>query len=126
MNEMKLSEYKENKMQDPEFAEEYNKMKEMTGGYIDRELALSLPFANGHYDHENANEHFIFGCETYKEWLETLPVVDAVEVVRCKDCIHNPHNTADDVCPFVDEDGYVKHFPKDGDFCSMGERRDDG
>ena len=56
--------------------------------YIDRELALSLPFANGHYDHENANEHFIFGCETYKEWLETLPVVDAVEVVRCKDCRH--------------------------------------
>ena len=83
---MKLSEYKENKMQDPEFAKEYNKMKEMTGGYIDRELALSHPFANGHYDHENANEHFIFGCETYKEWLETLPVVDAVEVVRCKDC----------------------------------------
>lgn len=43
--------------------------------YIDRELALSFPFANGKYDHEHANSHYIFGCETYKEWLETLPYV---------------------------------------------------
>ena len=43
--------------------------------YIDRELALSFPFANGRYDHEHAELHYIFGCETYKEWLETLPSV---------------------------------------------------
>ena len=54
--------------------------------YIDRDIALSHPFANGQYDKENANEHFIFGYEGYKEWLEQLPTVDAVEVVRCKDC----------------------------------------
>ena len=48
--------------------------------YIDRTAALSFPFANGEYDHEHANEHFIYGCETYKEWLEQLPVADMVEV----------------------------------------------
>lgn len=39
---------------------------------IDRNKALSFPFANGKYDHEHADEHFIAGCEAYKEWLETL------------------------------------------------------
>lgn len=46
--------------------------------YIDRKMALSFPFANGQYDHENANEHFVFGCEAYKEWLQQLPVVEDV------------------------------------------------
>lgn len=45
--------------------------------YIDRDIALSHPFANGRYDKENANEHFIFGYEGYKEWLEQLPTIDA-------------------------------------------------
>ena len=50
--------------------------------YINRDTALSFPFANGQYDHKNANEHFIFGCETYREWLEQLPVED-VRPVQC-------------------------------------------
>ena len=48
--------------------------------YIDRELALSHPFANGEYDHKNANEDFIIGFESYKEWLEQLPTADVEEV----------------------------------------------
>ena len=44
--------------------------------YIDREQALSFPFANGEYDHNNADEHFISGCKSYKEWLESLPVIE--------------------------------------------------
>jgi len=51
--------------------------KKMT--WINREQALSHPFANGQYDHEHANEHFIFGFEDYKEWLEQLPTADVVE-----------------------------------------------
>lgn len=50
--------------------------------YIDRKTALSFPFANGKYDHEHANKHFIFGCESYKEWLETLPPADVQPVRR--------------------------------------------
>ena len=50
--------------------------------FLDRDMALSHPFANGHYDHENANEHFILGYESYKEWLENLPEADVVS----RDC----------------------------------------
>ena len=50
--------------------------------YIKRDKALSFPFANGKYDHKNANEHFIFGCESYKEWLEDLPIADVRENVH--------------------------------------------
>ena len=50
--------------------------------YIDRELALSHPFANGKYDHKNANEDFIIGFESYKEWLEQLPAADVRENVH--------------------------------------------
>ena len=53
--------------------------------YIERETALSYPFANGQYDHKNANEHFIHGCESYKEYLEQLSTKD---IVRCKDCAY--------------------------------------
>ena len=45
---------------------------------IDREQALSHPFANGQYDKEHADEHFIMGFEDYKEWLEDLPTVEAI------------------------------------------------
>ena len=45
---------------------------------INREQALSHPFANGQYDKEHADEHFIMGFEDYKAWLEDLPTVEAI------------------------------------------------
>ena len=42
--------------------------------YIKREDAIAHPFANGKYDKEHADPAFIRGCETYREWLEQLPV----------------------------------------------------
>ena len=42
--------------------------------YILKKLALSHPFANGEYDYDNANPQFINGINSYKEWLEHLPV----------------------------------------------------
>lgn len=53
--------------------------------YIDREQALSFPFANERYDHDNANEHFINGCETYKEWLEQLPTIEVDEPIKVEE-----------------------------------------
>lgn len=50
--------------------------------YIKKEDALAHPFANGHYDKANANRDFIRGHESYKEWLEDLPVADVRENVR--------------------------------------------
>lgn len=55
---------------------------------IRRRDATAHPFANGQYDHDNANKDFIRGCESYKEWLEDLPAVEqpmsAVEYERAK------------------------------------------
>ena len=50
--------------------------------FITIEEALSHPFANGKYDHEHANMDFILGHESYKEWLETLPVFTEQDIVK--------------------------------------------
>lgn len=50
--------------------------------YIDHEKALAFPFANGNYDSKNANADFIRGCESYREYLESIPAADVRPVVR--------------------------------------------
>lgn len=54
--------------------------------------------------------------------LDEAPAVDAVEVVRCKDCKHCSQNTPDGLhwCE-ENEIGALM----DDDFCSYGERRAD-
>lgn len=49
---------------------------------ISREEVLSHPFANGKYDRKNADINFILGHESYKEWLETLPVFTEQDIVK--------------------------------------------
>lgn len=59
--------------------------------------------------------------------ISEMPTIDAVEVVRCRDCIHwdsetgwcNNHSASDD----HDMDWNIYN---DDDFCSYGERRNDG
>ena len=50
--------------------------------------------------------------------VNAIPTVDAVEVVRCKDC---KHLFEDNGCPLR----YFKTHRED-DFCSYGERKTDG
>lgn len=73
---------------------------------INREQALSHPFANDKYDHINAKKDFIRGFESYKEWLENLPTID---LVRCKDCKHSKECI----------------YPAKWNWCPDGERRID-
>ena len=80
------------------------------GVYIDRKQALSHPFANGKYDHEHANEDFILGFESYREWLEQLPTID---LVRCNEC------------KFQDECILGSYGVSELGFCYIGERRKD-
>lgn len=47
---------------------------------------------------------------------------DVVEVVRCKECMHN--GSFDTDCPFGWRDERF-NLPDDMDFCSYGERKDD-
>ena len=59
------------------------------------------------------------------------PTVDAVEVIRCRDCKHRPTGTnrddlefPDDKCPCKCEDYWYSWKPSDDWFCKNGERKD--
>lgn len=67
---------------------------------------------------EDINNHIIDGYG-YKhdwcvEWVKGLPSIDAVQVVRCKDCKYYKENTL--VCG--------KYGLEDDDYCSWAERRE--
>lgn len=59
-------------------------------------------------------------CVTQDD-IEDTPTIDAVEVVRCKDCKHYEEN---DGCGWLDYDYVTMMKPED--FCSYGERKTDG
>lgn len=46
--------------------------------YISREEAMAFPLGYDHYDKEHGNEHFIYGVETYREWIESIPAAEVV------------------------------------------------
>ena len=58
------------------------------------------------------------------QYLNTLPTVDAMEVVRCRDCKHR-YNGKDCTHPILlaYSFGAIRNV-KDDDFCSYGERKD--
>lgn len=65
-------------------------------------------------NHRNEHEHFL-------KMIYDAPAVDAVEVVRCKDCVHWCAN----YCA-RDIKGRTNMFYMNADdFCSYGERRKD-
>ena len=57
-----------------------------------------------------------------EEWLNNVPTIDAVPVVRCKDCIRQ-YDT--DECPmcFLIEGKYYEYTNENG-FCDRGERKE--
>lgn len=61
--------------------------------------------------------------------LRALPAVDAVLVVRCKDCKHRGYligkekKYPDDVCKAQCYDSYYSWIPGDDWYCADGERR---
>ena len=62
------------------------------------------------------------GIERAESEIECAPTVEAVPVVRCRECIrwrHSKTNTAAKVC---DWDRYEK---TENDFCSWAKRKDD-
>ena len=60
--------------------------------------------------------------QNIEEWLNNAPTIDAVTVVRCKDCIRR-YDT--DECPmcFLIEGKYYEYTNENG-FCDRGERKE--
>ena len=84
---------------------------------IDADLLMKFPIRLDNYDKEHGNEHFVLGIESVLEYAEQLPTVDAVPVVRCKDC------------KFIHDKGFCTRVAgltriKPDDFCSYGERKE--
>lgn len=80
-------------------------------------------------------QNYLFDGLRRQMW--SLPSADAVEVVRCKDCIHwFPHTQCGfdedndeyhDYCGLlIPDDDYYAYTRKPDDYCSYGERREDG
>ena len=76
---------------------------------------------------EDADYQYLWGFswETVESAIQAAPAVDAVEVVRCKDCKHYGLGA----CLKIYSDGaasvYAWQYRKPDDFCSYGERRAD-
>lgn len=83
---------------------------------IDADKLQQFPIRSNRCDKEHANTHFINGIDSVMEYAELLPTVDAVPVVRCKEC---KWAGGDFVCY---RGVMVQHKPED--FCSYGERKE--
>ena len=67
----------------------------------------------------------MYGLDVVR-YLNTLPTVDAVEMVRCKDCKNYKYRwETDDGKGHVICDHSTEHLLDDS-FCSYGERKNDG
>jgi hypothetical protein len=60
--------------------------------------------------------------------IDNAPTVDAVRVVRCKECKHRPKYDGpnrlvfpDGICPCQCDDEYYNWMPSDNWFCADGE-----
>ena len=54
---------------------------------------------------------------TLQSIIKKMPTVDAVEVVRCKNCKHYHHSTC--------TNDFALNLVRENDYCSYGERRSD-
>lgn len=90
-------------------------------------------FIDAFYEMRSDLDH-LCTVSDYIKFLKSMS--DAVEIVRCNDCIHRPIDTGgqgdgfdmefpDNVCPCQVEDPYYSWVPKDDWFCPSGERKDD-
>ena len=72
---------------------------------------------------ELKDKNVVIAQQNIADWIDEQPTVDAVEVVRCKDCGHKHINHFAKECRIVYcvLHGMSKH---PDDFCSYGERRD--
>lgn len=75
--------------------------------------SLGVPTPNNHGNSMRGGIRIALRC------MEQTPTIDAVEVVRCKDCKQNLGIHGD----FI-ECGYWLDIVKPNGFCSYGERRD--
>jgi len=86
------------------------------------------------YDEHYSNSSYKFIHDFFRAILRRIrkePTVDAVPVVRCKDCKHYVLPEEFDACGRCTNGNICvsygsEIYPEPGDFCSYGERRSNG
>ena len=81
-----------------------------------------LPAIESYFEPINPDHPMTLTIEQIREVLNLLPAVDAVEVVRCGECIHDGMSE----CPLCYIENHTMRFINhDGNwYCSCGERKD--
>ena len=71
---------------------------------------------------ENGENEYVYDTNAVLDSIDSQPTVDAVEVVRCKDCIRRYDI---DECPmcFLIEGNYFEYTNENG-YCDRGERKE--
>ena len=64
-----------------------------------------------------------FSRKTVQKIIDMARTIDAVPVIRCKDCIRWRQSKSDTTAKVCDWDRYEK---TENDFCSWAKRREDG
>ena len=68
---------------------------------------------------ENGENEYVYDTNAILDSIDSQPTVDAVEVVRCKDCIMHGQKGE-----YGDLTCHILQVPmRDDDFCNYGERR---
>lgn len=104
-------------------------VKDLVNDTISRKAAIDAFAPYAEYESNRTNAEWV---RRINMGLTALPSVDAVPVVRCKECKHRPTGTnrddlefPDDKCPCQCEDYWYSWKPADDWFCGNGERKDD-
>lgn len=83
---------------------------------IDLDRLMEFPIRLDHCDTEHGDMTFVYGIESVLEYAEYLPIIDAVPVVRCKDCAKREYCRTSTVWAVV---------PSDDWFCADAERKEE-
>lgn len=74
---------------------------------------------------EDINNEVYFSLSDVRKAIEQTPTADVVEVVRCKDCKYWGGETYGYICNAWSGIN-TKNYTKPGEFCSYGERKEQG
>lgn len=83
---------------------------------------------SGEFVREPKNDDYVpyVRYEDMVNCVKNMPTADVVEVVRCKDCRHNYYDGNQLICQKLYWYDGTNFEPSAEDFCSRGERREDG
>lgn len=85
------------------------------------------PYKNTIVPKNEITEYYLLGAKDVFKYIDSMPTVDAVQVIRCKDCKYRKQYTHADwsimLCDRIKTT--MADGVKDEDFCSRAERKEE-